>query len=185
MGTALILVDLQQDYLPGGRFPLVGADEAVGRAAHLLEAARRASIPVVHVRHLSTRPDAAFFLPGTRGALFATAVEPAPGEAIIEKHLPNSFLETGLDAVLEDAGVDRLVVAGMMTHMCVDATVRAAVDLGYDVVLTADACATRDLSWEGRTIPAPDVQAAFLAALDGRYGIVVSTDEAVARLAGE
>ncbi len=184
MPTSLLLVDLQRDYLPGGRFPLVDANRAVERAALVLGAARRVGAPVVHVRHLSTRSDAAFFLPGTDGALIAPVVAPAPGERVVEKHLPNSFLGTGLAAVLEAAGVDRLVVAGMMTHMCVDATVRAAVDLGYDVVLAADACATRDLEWQGRTVPAVDVQAAFLAALDRRYGRVVSSAEAVALFGG-
>lgn len=184
MPTSLLLVDLQRDYLPGGRLPLVDADRAVERAALLLGAARLVGAPVVHVRHLSTRPDAAFFLPGTDGALIAPAVAPASGERVVEKHMPNSFLGTGLAAALEAEGVDRLIVAGMMTHMCVDATVRAAVDLGYDVVLAADACATRDLEWQGRTVPAPDVQAAFLAALDRRYGKVVSSAEAATLLGG-
>ena len=182
MATALLLVDLQQDYFPGGRFPLVGADEAVARAARLLGAARRASFPIVHVRHVSLRPDAAFFLPGTDGARFATDVAPAPGETVVEKRFPNAFRETDLAASLEVHGINRLVVAGMMTHMCIDATVRAAADQGYGVVLVADACATRDLAWGGRVVSAPDVQAAFLAALDGRYADVVSTDETVDRL---
>lgn len=182
MATALLLVDLQRDYFPGGRYPLAGADDAVARAARLLGATRRAGLPAIHVRHLSTRPDAAFFLPNTDGALFSPAVAPAPGETVVQKHFPNAFRETGLAAVLEAHGIDRLVVAGMMTHLCIDATVRAAADLGYGVVLAADACATRDLAWQSRAVAAADVQAAFLAALDGRYAEVVSARDATARL---
>ena len=182
--AALLLIDLQRDYFPGGRYPLAGADEAVARAARLLGAARGAGLPAVHVRHLSTRPDAAFFLPGTEGALFHPAVAPAPGETVVEKHFPNSFRETSLGAALPAPGAGRLVVAGMMTHMCVDATVRAAADLGYGVVLAADACATRELVWQERVVPAPDVQAAFLAALNGRYAEVLGSDEAARLLEG-
>ncbi len=182
MAAALLLVDLQRDYFPGGRYPLAGADEAVAHAARLLGRARRSGRRTIHVQHLSTRPDAAFFLPNTDGALFFPSVAPAPGETVVEKHFPNAFRETALGAALEAGGVDRLVVAGMMTHMCIDATVRAAADLGYAVVLAADACATRDLAWQGRVVPAADVHAAFLAALDGRYAEVVSAREAMARL---
>ncbi|MEN6343332.1 MAG: cysteine hydrolase family protein [Methanospirillum sp.] len=182
MAAALLLVDLQRDYFPGGRYPLEGADEAVAHAARLLGAARGSGITILHVQHLSTRLDAAFFLPNTEGALFSPAVAPAPGETVVEKHFPNAFRGTALGAILEVHGLDRLVVAGMMTHMCIDATVRAAADLGYRVALAAEACATRDLAWQGRVVPAADVHAAFLAALDGRYAEVVSAREAMARL---
>ena len=96
---------------------------------------------------------------------------------VIEKNFPNSFRGTNLDQQLKDLNVKNLVVAGMMTHMCVDATVRHAADLGYKVTLLADACATRAQSFGGENVPARQVHAAFLAALNGFYAKVVKSDE--------
>ncbi len=166
---ALLLVDIQNDYFPGGRMELCGALEAAGCAKALLESFRRRKLPVVHVRHVSTRPGASFFLPGTPGSEIHELAAPLEGERVVIKHFPNSFRDTGLDELLRGLGVSKLVVCGMMTHMCIDTTVRAAFDLGYEVALASDACATRDLKLDARTIPAADVQSAFLAALSPTF----------------
>jgi nicotinamidase-related amidase len=123
------------------------------------------------------RPGATFFLPATRGAEIHEAVKPQGGETVIEKNFPNSFRNTPLQAELDKRGIKNLVVAGMMTHMCVDATVRHAADLGYKVTLIGDACATRAQSYGGETVPARQVHAAFLAALNGFYAKVVKNHE--------
>ncbi|MGE4553205.1 MAG: cysteine hydrolase family protein [Desulfovibrionaceae bacterium] len=168
--TALVLVDIQNDYFPGGRMVLSGPEAAAERAAALLARAREAGRPVIHVRHEAARPGATFFLPGTEGAAIHPAVAPLPGEAVVLKHFPNSFRGTDLQARLDGLGVKRILLAGMMTHMCIDATARAAFDLGYGVTLVADACATRDLTGpDGRVVAAADVHAAFLAALGAGY----------------
>ena len=125
------------------------------------------------MRHLSVRPGSTFFLPGTAGAEIHAGVRPKPGEAVIEKNFPNSFRDTSLKARLDEGAVKNLVVAGMMTHMCVDATVRHAADLGYKLTLIADACATRAQKFAGETVPARQVHTAFLAALNGFYARVV------------
>jgi len=138
---------------------------------------RKEGVPVIHVRHLSVRPGSSFFIPGTAGAEIHAAVKPQAGEKVIEKNFPNSFRGTELERVLKDAGVKELVVAGMMTHMCVDASVRQAADLGYKVTLLGDACATRAQSFAGETVPARQVHAAFLAALNGFYAKVLPTHE--------
>lgn len=117
---------------------------------------------MIHVRHESVRPGSAFFLPGTDGARLHDAVAPAAGEAVVLKHYPNSFRDTNLQAVLTAGGVDALVICGMMTHMCIDATTRAAWDLGFACAVASDACATRDLTHDGVLVPAAQVQAAFL-----------------------
>mgnify|MGYP000973861754 CR=1 FL=1 len=174
--TALVLVDIQNDYFPGGAMELRGADAAAERAAAVLDRFRTAGAPVVHVRHESARPGATFFLPGTPGADIRACVAPRAGEAVLTKAYPNSFRETPLAAQLAALGARRLVVCGMMTHMCVDATVRAAFDLGYAVTVAGDACATRDLVYEGRAVAAADVHAAFLAALAAVYATVVAAD---------
>jgi nicotinamidase-related amidase len=174
---ALVIVDIQNDYFPGGAMELEGADAAAAKAAAAVARFRKDGLPVIHVRHLSVRPGATFFLPGTRGAEIHAAVQPAPGETVVEKNFPNSFRNTNLKEVLEKQGIKDLVVAGMMTHMCVDASVRHGADLGYKVTLLGDACATRAQSYGGETVPARQVHAAFLAALNGFYAKVVNTHE--------
>jgi len=175
--TALLIIDIQNDYFPGGAMELEGAEAAGARAGAALAAFRAKKLPVFHVRHLSVRPGATFFIPGTPGAEIHSGVAPAAGEPVIEKNFPNSFRATGLKERLDKAGVKHLVVAGMMTQMCVDSSVRQAADLGYKVTLLADACATRAQSFGGESVPAPQVQRAFLAALNGLFAKVQPTDE--------
>jgi nicotinamidase-related amidase len=175
--TALLVIDIQNDYFPGGAMELEGADAAGSRASIAIRSFRERKLPVIHVRHVSVRPGATFFLPGTRGAEIHASVQPASGETVIEKNFPNSFRNTALRDALEKQGIKNLVVAGMMTHMCVDASVRHAADLGYKVTLLGDACATRAQTYAGETVPARQVHAAFLAALNGFYAKVVNTHE--------
>ena len=173
MTTALVLIDLQKDYFPGGSMELEGAEAAVAQAGVLLQAFRERALPVFHVQHLAKRPGATFFVPGTPGADIHGAVRPAAGETVVTKHFPSSFRETTLLEGLRAAGATRLVFAGMMTHMCVDTTVRAAADLGFECALAADACATRALQFDGRSIEAGQVQLAYLAGLDGAFAKVL------------
>jgi len=175
--TALVVIDIQNDYFPGGSMELEGAEAAGAKAGEALAKFRARKLPVIHVRHLSVRPGATFFLPGTRGAEIHDSVKPASGETVVEKNFPNSFRNTPLEEILKGSGVKNLVMAGMMTHMCVDASVRQAADLGYKVTLLADACATRAQSFGGERIPARQVHAAFLAALNGFYAKVVNAHE--------
>jgi nicotinamidase-related amidase len=177
MTTALLIIDIQNDYFPGGTMTLVGADAAAANAARLLKAFRERGLPVFHVQHLSTRPGATFFLPDTRGAEIHEAVKPAAGESVTVKHFPNCFRETRLLEALRAKQVDKLVVAGMMTHMCVDTTVRAAADLGFACQLAGDGCATRDLVFNGEKVEAKNVQLAYLAGLNGLFAAVLPTEK--------
>jgi nicotinamidase-related amidase len=181
MTQALLLVDIQNDYFPGGAMELVGSHEAGLQAERLLLAFRKAKLPVVHIQHVSTRPGATFFLPGSEGLKILASLAYLPGEPVFQKYLPNSFRDTPLLEHLRELGVTRLVIAGMMTHMCIDTTVRAAFDLGFQCELAQDACATRDLTRKGVTVPAAQVQAAFLAALDGIFAKVMTVDELCAK----
>jgi nicotinamidase-related amidase len=175
--TALLVIDIQNDYFPGGAMELEGAEAAGEKASAAIRAFRSRGLPVIHVRHLSVRPGSAFFIPGTNGAEIHALVSPESSEAIVEKNFPNSFRNTKLKDILERDGIKNLAVAGMMTHMCVDATVRHAADLGYKVTLLGDACATRAQSYGGETVPARQVHAAFLAALNGFYAKVIPSHE--------
>ena len=179
MTTALVLIDLQNDYFPGGAMELVGSDPAVEQARTLLEAFRSRDLPLFHVQHISKRPGATFFLPGTKGAETHSAVAPKPGEPIVVKHFPSSFRETTLLEQLRSAGASKLVFAGMMTHMCVDTTVRAAADLGFECLLAQDGCATKSLQFAGSQVDAQQVQLSYLAALNGAFA-KVQTAQAIA-----
>ena len=143
----------------------------------------REGLPVFHIQHIAKRPGATFFVPGTRGAEIHSAVRPAPGERVVIKHFPNGFRETSLLDDLRGAGATRLTFAGMMTHMCVDTTVRAAADLGFACALAQDACATRALQFAGPRVEADKVQLAYLAGLDGSFAAVRPARELSAALA--
>jgi nicotinamidase-related amidase len=182
MNPALLLIDLQNDYFPGGAMELPASSEAGNRAAALLGAFRRRGLPVIHIQHLATRPGATFFLPGTPGAAIQPGLQPEDGEAHFTKHFPNSFRETPLLEHLQERGVKVLVIAGMMTQMCIDTTTRAAADLGFACRLAHDACAAQAQTFGGITVPAQQVHAAFLAALQGAFAQVSSVDEILAAL---
>jgi len=177
MTRALVIVDIQNDYFPGGRNPLEAPEAAAAHARELLDAFRASGEPLVHIQHVWDAPDAAFMAPGTDGVEIHDSVRPAVGETVIQKANPNSFLDTPLEQHLRDAGVDSLVVCGMMTSMCVDATVRAAADLGFDTTVVHDACTTMPLEFGGRAVAAADVHTAFIAALGDGYATVASADE--------
>jgi nicotinamidase-related amidase len=177
MTAALVLIDLQNDYFPGGSMELDKADAAVAQASSLLEVFRRDRLPIFHVQHIAKRAGATFFLPGTPGAEIHPSVAPREGESVVVKHFPNSFRETSLLEALRSVKASKLAFAGMMTHMCVDTTVRAAADLGFQCFLAADACATRDLRFSQEQVKAHDVQLAYLAALSGSFATVQTTAE--------
>ena len=176
MADALIIIDIQNDYFPGGKMALVGSDAAGAQAARVLEHFRRLGKPVFHIQHLSVRPGASFFIPATTGAEIHSSVTPLDGEVIIQKNFPNAFRHTDLASRLQAANVKRITVVGMMTQMCIDTSVRAAADLGFEVTLIHDACATRDQTFGNHTVPAAQVQAAFMAALSS-FSAVQSTEQ--------
>ncbi|MFV0933566.1 cysteine hydrolase family protein [Pseudomonas jessenii] len=178
---ALIVVDIQNDYFPQGKWPLVGADAAADNAVRLIKAFRDAGDSVVHIRHEFTSEDAPFFTPNSEGAKLHPKVLNRAEEPVVLKHFVNSFRETELQSILDEQGVKELVVVGSMSHMCVDGITRAAADFGYTVTVIHDACATRDLEFNGLTVPAAQVHAAFMAALAFAYASVVSTNEYLTR----
>ena len=177
MTTALLLIDIQNDYFETRTMPLDGSDRASKNARLILDDFRANALPVIHVQHIATKPTATFFLPNTFGAEIHKNVEPLSTEQIIVKHFPNSFRETNLLEYLKSMNITNLVICGMMTHMCVDATTRAAKDFGFDCTLISDACATRNLEIQGQTVTASEVQKSFLAALNYFYSEVKTTKE--------
>jgi nicotinamidase-related amidase len=184
MTRCLLIIDIQNDYFPGGAYPLHEPDAAASAAATMLRRFRADGQPVIHVQHIWDADDATFMRPGTPGVEIHPSVAPIDGEPVVSKAHPNAFRETSLarllGELLGDKRVDELVVAGMMTSMCVDATVRAAADLEFSVTVVADACAAPDLEYAGRTVAAADVHAAFLAALADSYATVTTASQLLA-----
>lgn len=179
-GRTLLVIDLQNDYFPGGRMPLTHVDTALDKAVAVIAKARADGTPVVHVRHEFPVGAAPFFEAGSPGADIHPAVAPVEGEAVVLKHHANAFRETELHAVLEGHAPDELVIVGAMSHMCIDATARAAADAGHIVTILHDACATTDLAFGDTAVPAAHVHAAFMAALATGYAQLRSVDEHLA-----
>ncbi|MBT8366894.1 MAG: cysteine hydrolase [Deltaproteobacteria bacterium] len=177
MKTGLILVDIQNDYFPGGRMELIGMQEAGLKAGELLSLFRRKGWPTFHVQHISAQKEATFFLPDTHGVVLHECIEPQVGETVIQKHYPNSFRETTLLQELEKHDVKKVAICGAMSHMCIDATTRAAFDHCFDCIVVQDACATRNLEFGGQTIAAEDVHGSFMAALGSAYAKVLNLAE--------
>jgi len=162
---ALLVIDIQNFYFPGGRSELVEPGQAAEKAAIAIAHARTENNPVIYIQHKSAA-----------GMEINDLVRPAPGEAIFVKEEVNSFLGTGLTEHIRSLGVDTLVICGMQTQMCVEAAVRAAHDLGYSVVLLHDACASRNLKFGDREVTAADVHASTLAAMKS-YAEVISVED--------
>lgn len=174
--TALILVDIQNDYFDGGSWPVDQMAAVAGNAARLLAQARAVGDLVLHVRHEASA-EAPFFKPGTEGAEIHVSVLPEAGEAVVVKNRPNSFVGTDLQSQLEGAGIKKLVICGAMSQMCIDATARAAADMGYAVTVAADACGAKEAQFGDVSVAAEQVQAAFMSALAMTYGAVKITDD--------
>jgi nicotinamidase-related amidase len=177
MKRGLVVVDLQNEYLPTGKLPLTGIEAAVANASRVINHARSTGIPVFHIRHESDNSDAGIFIKGSDGAKIQPAVAPDGEEPVVVKKHINAFRETDLKAQLDAFGVQDIVVVGAMSHMCIDAVVRAAADMGYPVTVLHDACATLDLTFHGVNVPAAQAHAAMMAAFEFGYATVKSVDD--------
>ncbi|MFA6400638.1 MAG: cysteine hydrolase family protein [Salinivirgaceae bacterium] len=177
MQTALILIDIQNDYFDGGKNPLFNSIEASRNAATLLSKFRKTDQFRVFIQHLSKDPNASFFVADSPGVEIHQSITPHANEIIIQKHFPNSFKETGLLEFLKKNNITKLVICGMMTHMCVDATVRAAKDFGFECSVIHNACATKDLEFDGSLVKAANVHHSFMAAFASYYSNVLSLEQ--------
>ena len=162
---ALLIIDIQDFYFPGGKSALVEPEKAAANAALLLDNFRKEKLTVIHVRHISEP-----------GGKINDIVKPLPSEKVISKNAVNCFVGTDLLDFLKTNKIDTLVICGMQTHMCVEAATRAASDYGFKCILIHDACATKDLKFGEKTIKAEDVHYSTLSTLKN-YATVISTVE--------
>lgn len=171
--ATLVVIDAQREYVDG-RLPLPGVEAALGEIGRLLARARKAGTPVVHIQHRG-KPGGAFG-PDTPGFAIAGEAAPVKGEAVIEKALPNAFAGTDLKAKLDALARPEIIVTGFMTHMCVEATTRSALDHGFKATVVAGAAATRDLPdpLTGNAVPAAEVHRNALTALSDRFATIVA-----------
>ena len=173
--SALVMIDCQNTYRQG-LMELEGVEAALDEARRLLERARSLGIPIVHIQH-DSGPGSPYDIRAEIGRI-ADKVEPRASEPVVVKHYPNSFVQTDLHERLQKQGVTNLVLAGFMTHMCVNSTARGAFNLGYRPTVVAGATATRSLpTATGGVVPAPVLQEASLAALSDLFAVVVPRTE--------
>jgi len=176
MNTALILIDIQNDYFPGGKNELVNTEQTIAHTKRVLSLFRDNELPIFYVQHISPQENATFFLPNTDGIKIHKQIFPQPHEKVIVKHTPDSFFQTELQHYLKLEGIKQLVICGMMSHMCIDTTVRTAKQLGYDITLLNEACTTKDLEWNDSIIPAETVHNTFMSSLQGIFAKVLDTN---------
>lgn len=176
MKKALLVIDLQNDYFCGGKMELEGVEEVLNKANELIAYAKLKKYKILFVQHFSTRKGASFFIPETKGVELHESLD-LNNEVIIKKHYPNSFRETSLQDYLTKEKIKDLIICGAMTHMCIESTVRAGFDLGYQITLASDACTTKDLTYNGQVVDAKNVQLACMAALNGIFCSVKSVEE--------
>ena len=175
--AVLVLIDLQNEYL-AGPIALPDAVSAIANAGKLLARAREAGTPVIHIAHKG-RPGGLFDRTADRGAI-VSALTPQPHEPVVEKGLPNAFAGTDLQARLAAIGRKDIILAGLMTHMCVSSTARAGLDLGFRITIDADSCATRDLpDGRGGAIAAATIHEVALAELSDRFAIIARGADAL------
>lgn len=174
---AILVIDLQNEYLPTGKLPLVGIEKAAGNAAKIIQHARKNGLKVIHIQHIFANNEMPVFEPRTNGIEIQATVLPANDEHVIVKNNVNAFLNTSLKQLLDENAIEEIIVVGAMSHMCVDAAVRAASDFGYKVKVIHDACATLDLEFNGLKVPAQYAHATLMAAFVFAYAKVLSTDE--------
>lgn len=182
MKKALIVIDIQNDYFPAGRMALDGMEAAARNCQALLERFRTQKKPTFIIQHIFNSPTAPFFAPGSFGAEIHGSVAPTSQDKVIVKSAINCFHDTGLLQGLRQASVDNVVVCGAMSHMCIDAAVRAVADFGFQCTVADDGCATRGLEHRGVNVPAIQVHAAYMAALSHAYATVLSTREVLSAL---
>lgn len=174
---ALIIVDCQNDYFPGGRCPLPGQTDAAKNIARLLEFSRSKEEDIIHLQHIYKDPKMPYLVEGTPGIEINEYAKPLDGEPVIVKHHMNAYRGTRLREHLEETGISEIVMCGSMSQNCVQSTARATMDLGYPLTIIYDACATETLEFNGRVVPADDVQTAIMASLAFAHSNVISTDE--------
>ena len=182
--TALVIVDLQNDYFEGGKMPLYRTEQAAQNTTALLTHFRKTGQPIIHVQHIFDSDDAPFFRPNSPGVDIYPGVKPQMGEDVIVKHSVNSFKETTLDQLLEAKGIKHLVITGAMVQMCIDAVVRHASDAGYQCTIIHDACAAPDITWGGQGVSAEHVKAVMMSAFEFAYGRVSDTQTWLSEQAG-
>ncbi len=166
--TALLIIDMQDFYFPGGQMPLENPERASAKASKVLDEFRNNKMHIIHIKHNTDK---------NKG--IHTDVMPKDGEKIFTKNKANSFLGTGLESYLKEKQITHLVITGMMTHMCVEATTRAASDKGYECFVVSDACATRDLQYKNKIIEAEDVHLSTLSTLEYGYAQILNAKELI------
>ncbi len=173
---ALIIVDIQNDYFTGGKWTLHNIESVAANSAEILNSFRKREKPVFHVQHINETKTAPFFVEGSNGADIHPSAAPLDDEPLFVKSTVNPFASTNLLEALKQQSIEEVVIVGAMSHMCIDATARSAVDYGFKTVVIEDASASKDVEFNGQVVPAEQVHNAFMAPLAFAYADVTTTN---------
>lgn len=177
--TALLIIDFQNEYFTG-RMPIADGDKALANAQRLLRFADQAKLPVYQIQHIAPKGSPLFAIDGD-SVKFHPGMQPRPQDKRLQKNTVSVFASTDLDSQLKKAGIKTLIISGLMTHACVAAAAREAVPLGYQVVVAADASATRAITrQDGSSVDAKTLHQAALAEIEDTFGSVLDTDQILA-----
>ena len=179
MKPVLVLVGIQNDYFPGGKMELANMEIASTNARSLLDMFRYQGLSVFHVQHTCLQHSAGYFLPGTSGVEIHESVGPLPSEPVIKKNFPNSFRQTELLQQLRSLKASDLIICGAMSHVCIDATTRAASDHEFKCTVVQDACAACDINFRDRTVSAEVVHSVAMSSLAFAYAKVVDIGQLI------
>lgn len=163
MTYALLVIDVQNDYMPNGSYPLSNTGPVIEKINSLTKVFEEKGNMIIFIQHFK---DEGFFIEGTWGAELVDGLYRPKKSQVLVKRYPNSFFQTDLQKILQAHKIENLIITGMMTHMCINSTTRQSAELGYQTTLISDATATRSLSFSGKKVSAEDVQLATLASLE-------------------
>lgn len=142
--TAYLIIDIQNDYLPGGKFELPNSAKAAENTKNVLSFLRKKKISIIHIRHENEGPKATFFIPGTTGAEIHSSVTPLKTEPVLLKHKPSSFIGTALEDELKKKGITHLIISGMQSNVCIKSTTLEAITKKYSVTVIEDCIAAKN-----------------------------------------
>lgn len=177
--TALLVIDFQNEYF-AGRMPIPDGEKALANAKRLIARADAEGMKVYHVKHV-TPAGSPVFAEDSETSAFHRDIQPAANHSVVRKSSVSVFASTDLSIQLKQAGVDTLVMSGLMTHACVAGAARDAVPLGFSVIVASDACATRDLdTGDGEVVRHAVLHRSSLATIDDTFGDILTTDQVLA-----
>jgi nicotinamidase-related amidase len=182
MKRALLVIDVQNEYFPGGALPIIHPQNHLENILETMDAAKRDEVTTIVVRHHQPDPNSPLFCKGSKNWELHPEVASRHHDLLLDKQLPGSFTNTGLEMFLRERGIDTVSIAGYMTQICCDTTAREAMHRGFTVEFLSDATGTLDVENSAGSVKADDLHKAILVAQQMFISEVISKDEFIDRI---